>query len=422
MFSRSGRYDAMLLAGLTCALLVIFSRPIRVALDAARAFEDSHGLSLVPALVILTVVFLFQQQAKRTEAATSAATAAAEVEHTRARAEELEGLVGFGRSLAEALDFDAVKEATWRHVPRLVGARAVWVLARESSGWKGLMGVSGGAVTNVIPRDVLDAAATTLGRCDAEPGAPWVETGRFVVFPMIAAGTVVGVLGTAADVAPLTESHRRVLAAAASLLAIAVRNVQLFTEIRESNVHDPLTGCLTRSYARELLDVEVRRSRRSGQALSAVMLDLDHFKAINDRLGHLAGDAVLAAIGRQLRELLRGADVKCRYGGEEFLILLPDTPAPGAMRVAESLRQAFDEMTVRWEGAVVPVTASFGVTTLRPEERDPETLLARADAALYRAKQAGRNCVRVADEDPPAPADTNGRLALVMPTPASKPH
>jgi diguanylate cyclase (GGDEF)-like protein len=155
---------------------------------------------------------------------------------------------------------------------------------------------------------------------------------------------------------------------------------------------------------------------------AAVMLDLDHFKAINDRLGHLAGDAVLAAIGRQLREVLRGADVKCRYGGEEFLVLLPDTPAPGAMRVAESLRQAFDEMTVRWKGAVVSVTASFGVTTLRPEERDPETLLARADAAFYRAKQAGRNCVRVAEDEPPAQADTNSRFARVMPTPASKPH
>lgn len=415
MSTRSGRYDAMLLAGLTCALLVIFARPIRVVLDAARAFEDSHGLSLVPALVILTAVFVFQQQAKRTESATRAATAAAEVEHARARAEELEELVGFGRSLAEALDFDAVKEATWRHVPALVGTRAVWVLVREPGGWRGLMGVSGAATATTIPRDVLNVAATALGRCDAEPGAAWIETGRFVAFPMIAAGTVVGVLGTAADVEPLTAGNRRVLAAAAAVLAIAVRNVQLFAQIRESNVHDPLTGCLTRAYAQELLDAEFRRARRSGQPLSAVMFDLDHFKQVNDRLGHLAGDAVLSAIGRQLREVLRGSDVKCRYGGEEFLILLPDTPAPGAMRVAESLRQAFDEMTVRWEGAGVPVTASFGVAALRAGERDPQALVASADAALYRAKQCGRNCVRVADDNPPAPAEASHRLALVSP-------
>ncbi len=411
-----GRYDAMLLAGLTCALLVIFARPIRVVLDAARAFEDSHGLSLVPALVILTAVFLFQQQAKRTEAATRAAAAAAEVEHARARASELEDLVALGRSLAVALDLDAVKEAAWRHVPTLVGPRAVWIVVRTPTGWSALMGAWGTAADNAIPRDVSGAAANAISTSDMEPSAAWIETGRFVSFPMIAAGTAVGVLGTAAQGKPLTDANRRVLAAAASVLAIAVRNVQLFAEIRDSNVHDPLTGCVTRACAQELLDVECRRARRSGQPLSALMFDLDFFKQVNDRRGHLAGDAVLSAIGRQLREVLRGSDVKCRYGGEEFLILLPDTPAPGAKRVAESLRLAFEEMTIRWDGTIVPVTASFGVATLRSDERDPSVLVARADAALYRAKQEGRNCVRVAEDERQGQTDLSRHLALVVPT------
>jgi len=245
-----------------------------------------------------------------------------------------------------------------------------------------------------------------------EPASPWTETGRFVSFPMIAVGQLVGVLGSATDVEPLTEGNRRVLAAAASMLAIAVRNVQLFAEIRDSNAHDTLTGCLTRAHTQEQLDLEFRRARRSEQPLSALMFDLDHFKVVNDRFGHLAGDAVLAAIGRQLRDVLRGSDIKCRYGGEEFLILLPDTPAAGARRVAESLRQAFSELTVRWEGAAVPVTASFGVATLRQGERDPASLVARADAALYRAKQDGRNCVRISEDDPQESPDSSRRLAL----------
>jgi len=282
------------------------------------------------------------------------------------------------------------------------------------------MGVIGVEGRSAIPRDVVEAAAAAIDRRRAEPDAAWVTTGRFVSFPMIAAGAIVGVLGCATDVDPLTDSHRRVLAAAASMLAIAVRNVQLFAEIRDSNVHDTLTGCLTKAHTQEQLDLEFRRARRSDLPLSALMFDLDHFKAVNDRFGHLAGDAVLAAIGRQLREVLRGSDIKCRYGGEEFLILLPDTPAVGARRVAESLRQAFSEMTVRWEGAAVPVTASFGVATLRPGERDPETLVGRADAALYRAKEDGRNCVRISTDDLESEDPPHG-LALVQPAAAVRP-
>jgi two-component system cell cycle response regulator len=124
------------------------------------------------------------------------------------------------------------------------------------------------------------------------------------------------------------------------------------------------------------------------------MFDLDHFKAINDNHGHLSGDAVLAAIGARMRAVLRGSDMKCRYGGEEFLVLLPDTPIGGARRVAENLRRDIEKHPVRWKDADVPVTASFGVTEVLPGEIDPLAVMARADGALYVAKQQGRNCVR----------------------------
>src|SRR5262249_41583847 len=131
---------------------------------------------------------------------------------------------------------------------------------------------------------------------------------------------------------------------------------------------------------------------------SLIMFDLDHFKDINDRYGHLCGDAVLAGVGERMRDVLRGSDLKCRYGGEEFLVLLPETPLEGARRVADTLRREIGDMDLEWKDETVMVTASFGVTVSLPSEIDPEALIARADAALYRAKDQGRNCVRVSLE------------------------
>jgi len=127
------------------------------------------------------------------------------------------------------------------------------------------------------------------------------------------------------------------------------------------------------------------------------MLDLDDFKTINDRFGHLCGDSVLASVGQRMSAVLRGSDIKCRYGGDEFLVLLPDTPAAGAHRVAETLRRELEERPVRWQDQSIVVTASFGIAELREDDVEIEGLVARADAALYRAKQGGRNRVEAAD-------------------------
>src|SRR5436853_4935903 len=120
------------------------------------------------------------------------------------------------------------------------------------------------------------------------------------------------------------------------------------------------------------------------------MVDLDKFKEINDHYGHLCGDAVLAAIGVKMREVLRGSDLKCRYGGEEFLVLLPETPLEGAKRVAETLRRELADMPIAWKSEAIGITASLGVTVALPSEIDSNALIGRADAALYRAKDQGR--------------------------------
>jgi len=185
---------------------------------------------------------------------------------------------------------------------------------------------------------------------------------------------------------------------AAALLAISLRNAQLFDELRENSLRDGLTGCFNRTHAIDVIDTELRRARRSQSPVSLIMFDLDHFKCINDRHGHLCGDSVLAAVGAKMREVLRGSDMKCRYGGEEFLVLLPETPIEGAKRVADTLRRELSELPIGWKGEVVRVTASFGVSVAMPSEVDPAALIARADAALYRAKDQGRNCVRLSME------------------------
>jgi diguanylate cyclase (GGDEF)-like protein len=150
------------------------------------------------------------------------------------------------------------------------------------------------------------------------------------------------------------------------------------------------------------MDGELRRSRRSQMPVSLLMFDLDHFKSVNDTYGHLCGDAVLAAVGQRMNAVLRGSDLKCRYGGEEFLVLLPDTPLAGASRVADTLRRELEQHPVRWHGESIPVTASFGVTAITPGEVDANAIIGRADAALYRAKEAGRNCIRADEERPTA--------------------
>jgi diguanylate cyclase (GGDEF)-like protein len=238
-------------------------------------------------------------------------------------------------------------------------------------------------------------SAAKIALCEIDP-PPGVEP-EFSCFPMIIAGMPVGVLGVATQ-PPIADEQRRILTSAAALLAVSLKNADLFQKVVESNVRDPLTGCVTRRHGMAVFQTELRRARRSQLPISLILFDLDNFKAVNDRYGHLAGDAVLGAVGGRINAVLRGSDQKCRYGGEEFLILLPDTPGQGARRVAETLRREIAAIAIPWNEDVLRITASFGLTAITPGEIDPLPAIARADEALYRAKQDGRNCVCSATE------------------------
>lgn len=162
--------------------------------------------------------------------------------------------------------------------------------------------------------------------------------------------------------------------------------------LREQATLDALTRIWNRRTTLEILEREIGRAQREMSPLSLAMGDLDHFKEINDTYGHLAGDAVLCEAVRRMKTSIRSYDSIGRFGGEEFLLILPGCEEADAVRLAERMRLEISHRPVEWQGKAIPVTASFGVTSLPLSRRiSVEALLKTADAALYQAKQAGRN-------------------------------
>ena len=167
-------------------------------------------------------------------------------------------------------------------------------------------------------------------------------------------------------------------------------------ELLQLATRDPLTGCLNRRALFDRLESLFAHARQSGQPLCCIMTDIDHFKSFNDRHGHAVGDQVLRAVTRSLASALREVDLLCRYGGEEFCIILPGVELEAASAVAERLRadvQARAGASIRSTSGI-EVTSSFGVANLMPDTNDPAEMIDQADQALYSAKKSGRNCVR----------------------------
>jgi two-component system cell cycle response regulator len=166
--------------------------------------------------------------------------------------------------------------------------------------------------------------------------------------------------------------------------------------LEKMSTTDPLTGLRNRRFVTEILSVEFQRARRYGTGLVVVMADLDRFKRINDRYGHIAGDRVLGAVGDRLRSRLRASDVGGRYGGEEFLVILTHSNTEGGAVFAERWRTDLEETAIEVdEGKMIHATLSAGVASFLPTFESPAGLIAAADSALYRAKELGRNQVVV---------------------------
>jgi len=169
---------------------------------------------------------------------------------------------------------------------------------------------------------------------------------------------------------------------------------QLLDQLEQLATHDGLTGVYNRRHFNELACKEIYRARRYGKALSLIMLDVDHFKLINDTFGHMAGDAALKALAETFQGMLRQSDIIGRFGGEEFVILLPEIEPVTAVSISEKLRSVLEQMWIEYEGHALDMRASFGVTgVVPPGEVVLEDLMRYADRALYEAKETGRNRV-----------------------------
>ena len=167
----------------------------------------------------------------------------------------------------------------------------------------------------------------------------------------------------------------------------------LQARLREQAIRDPLTGLFNRRYLDEVIISEMARAERGGYPVSLVMCDIDHFKAVNDTYGHLAGDEVLRAFSRLIKQYSRSGDIICRYGGEEFLLVLPGMNRERAVERAEQLRVAFAAALMAHDASIIRATASFGVASFPKDGDEIDELITAADKALYTAKEAGRNRV-----------------------------
>lgn len=187
--------------------------------------------------------------------------------------------------------------------------------------------------------------------------------------------------------------HRREFAALERARRELHQRQRLEDELKRQATTDPLTGLFNRRHYEALFEREVRRARRYNRPLALCVLDLDYFKRINDSYGHSAGDTALTVCADVCRAVLRDSDIAGRLGGEEFIILLPDTDVAGATRVAERLRVLLASTDVVARQQRFRLTATIGVTELRPEDQSINDLILRADQALYEGKRAGRNRV-----------------------------
>ena len=391
--NRLSRNEVTTLVGVAVALLVIFQRPIQDAIQFGRDLEARSGLVLLPGLAVLCVVFVGHSVVGRLDRAAG-----------RRRRDQVSQVVAMGQALTRASSMSTLRNRLREYLPKAAGTEGVWAVIRVDTRW---VAIAGG-----LPRRPHEAGAEIESRADRlrEQVPSDIDVGRgteidgHLCFSLTFGDQGVCVIGAPKPTMGVGDLRQR-LASALAVLGISVHNVQLLTEIDEHAMLDGLTGCFNRTHGMKVLDAELQRAKRVRADVTLLILDLDQFKPINDQHGHPCGDAMLEAVGKHLHSGLRNSDVKIRYGGDEFMVLLPDTPVAGATHVAEILRQQISELTLSWEGHSISSTMSIGIAAVSGDGFDPtidsalstvrQSLISRADAALYCAKREGRNRVHV---------------------------
>jgi len=308
----------------------------------------------------------------------------------------------FSTELSASLDLDEVARRTLEAAAELAGVDA----ALLDAGGPGGSAVSASvdlpdeeAVRTAVSlpeNDNLRAVEVTYRYRidDVDASAPVVRSG--VVLPVRADGAPVGTLSAFSRIAGrrLGDDEIEQLERLAFRAGPALDNARRFAEARQLADLDALTGLHNQRYFHEMLAREVARAQRYSRRLSLIVLDLDDFKSVNDRVGHLQGDAVLAEVAGRIRMVVRSADLACRVGGDEFAVLLPESARSDAELLASRIARAVRGQAIGQAGTL---QLSAGIAELRPNE-DAQTLFERADEALYRAKELGKARTVAANE------------------------
>ena len=363
----------------------------------------SGASALVIGIALYVATRTLRERAQAAAQAQQLAEAQAEqARQSQARSQRLADTAQMLQAMDSLTRAEELREVLPAFLPKLLpGSTGAVYLYRNSRDFLQRAAAWGGALQHPDLVGADECWALRFGRvhvagtgdgmhCAHCAGTPPAAGRTNLCVPMISQGEVLGLLVASVPAGPDAALDQAAATAISEQLALGTSNINLREVLRRQSTTDELTGLYNRRWFDETLRRELFRAERKRAALAIVMLDLDHFKHMNDTYGHEAGDLVLRAVGQCLRDAVRRSDVACRYGGEELVLVLPECDGAAAVRCAETIRSAVEALALRQGDVLLPaVTASFGVAVWPAHGEDAATLLQSADRALYTAKHGG---------------------------------
>ena len=379
---------------------------------AYRSFLLSSGYLAVSLTIVLALFVLLFRDARRRrkdEAILFAAKAQLEatVRKLTGRAEESKLLTSARDELQLCMTAKQAHESVVRHMAMLVpGSSGATLVINNSRSMVEIAAIWGEATA------LLDGFNPD-GCCGLRAGrARWRTAGKselncmhfagnppesYLCVPLAAHGETQGFVFVCCDTAEalaVAIERTSLILEMSELASLSIASLNLRAKLEGQSIRDGLTGLFNRNFMEIALERELHRAARQGTPLAVMMLDVDHFKLLNDTFGHEAGDVVLREVSECFRQSLREEDMICRYGGEEFVVIMPDASEAIAMRRAETIRVSVSQIRTHFRGELLgSVTVSVGIAMYPESDRDGRNLIQLADGALYRAKHAGRNQV-----------------------------